>query len=549
MTFLLLANGVCLFVLWRAFRPVFDETGQADLAGRVWAAEPSATPLDGPEDGSLPVAAAKSTATHDPALSIVLSNAPAPRTRDRALEEHLREIVGEALEKARDATKGKIKSSDVHVAVHVREAGRGGELAALDAERAMRPASNEKLFTTAAALCTLGADWNFVTRFDSAAPIVNGELQGDLVVRAGGDPLFDLEAHGKIDFFFTRIARQLKAAGISSVAGALVLDEGDFLEPGPGPAWPPSNQHWAEFCALSGGLNANAGCLTALVTPDKGLERADVAVEPRWNGLKPKIGVNTIARGKLDLRVQARNGELLVAGAIPRSVPEYEVRFAAPDPALLFGNAALGALRAQGVRIDGGLRRQRNAPAGRELARLSTPLTDLLVPINTHSNNVCADQVFLALGHVKGGGGTREGGARATRAALQRLGIPSEGYVQVDGSGLSQDDRVSAQMITALIDTVLRLDPKVARAYVDSLAVGGETGTLEKRRLPEKVRAKTGFIAGTSALSGLVETRAGRTLVFSILVDYPKTDGLNTKCWKPMQDSICKLLTGWDAPD
>ena len=386
-----------------------------------------------------------------------------------------------------------------------------------------------------------------VTLADVARLAGLSRTAASMILTGRPDTRLSADAHGKVDFFFNKIARQLKAAGVDTVAGALVLDEGDFLEPGPGPGWPPSNQYWEEFCALAGGLTANAGCLTALVYPDKGLDDADVAIEPRWHGLKPRIDVRTVARGKLDLRVQARNGELSVQGVIPRNVPEYEVRFAAPDPVLLFGQAALGALRVQGVRIEGGLRRQRNAPPGRELARLATPLVDLLVPINTDSNNACADQVFLALGHARGGAGTREGGARATREALQRLGIPVEGYVQVDGSGLSKDDRTSAQMITALVDAVLRLDPQVARAYVDSLAIGGETGTLEKRGLSEHVRAKTGFIAGTSALSGLVETRAGRTLVFSILVDYPPTDRLNTRCWKPMQDAICKLLAGWDA--
>ncbi len=525
MSLLVLANGLCLFVLWRAFQPHFGRSARGPTA-----VQPLAPPA---------------------ALSILLSNTPAPRTRDRGLEERVREIEGTALEKARERSKGKVGPANVHIAVHVREAGRGGEIAAIEADRAMRPASNLKLFTTAAALCTLGPDWNFVTRFDSAAALVDGELQGDLVVRAGGDPLFDGSsdppARGRVDSFFARIARQLKAAGIRSVSGALVLDEGDFLEPGPGPSWPNPNQYWAEFCALCGGLNANAGCLTALVRPDKGTGDASVAIEPRWHGLKQRIDVRTIARGKLDLQVQARNGELRVTGSIPRSVSEYEVRFAAPDPVLAFGQAALGALHAQGVRIEGGLQRQRNAPPGRELARLTTPLFELLAPINTDSNNVCADQVFLALGHARGGAGTREGGARATREALKHLGIPADGYEQVDGSGLSRDDRVSAQMITALIDAVLRLDPKVAHAYVESLAVGGETGTLEKRGLDGKVRAKTGFIAGTSALSGLVETRGGRTLVFSILVDYPKWDGLNTNCWKPMQDAICKLLAGWDA--
>jgi D-alanyl-D-alanine carboxypeptidase len=45
-----------------------------------------------------------------------------------------------------------------------------------------------------------------------------------------------------------------------------------------------------------------------------------------------------------------------------------------------------------------------------------------------------------------------------------------------------------------------------------------------------------------SALSGYLETADGRTLAFSILVEYPNVDGLNTNCWKPMEDAICEVL-------
>jgi len=230
-------------------------------------------------------------------------------------------------------------------------------------------------------------------------------------------------------------------------------------------------------------------------------------------------------------------------------VAAWTTRFAVPDPVDLFGEVLAGALADRGIAVRDGIERARRPVVGRwtELARIATPLASVVEAMNTESNNACADQLLLVLGHVHGGGGTRAGGRAAVAQALQRLGVPADGLVQVDGSGLSQSDRVSAQMITALVDGVLRLEPKVAHAYVESFAVGGETGTLEKRGLPEGVRAKTGFIAGTSALSGLVDTRAGRTLVFSILVEYPTTDGLNTACWKPMQDSICKLLAGWDA--
>ncbi len=60
-----------------------------------------------------------------------------------------------------------------------------------------------------------------------------------------------------------------------------------------------------------------------------------------------------------------------------------------------------------------------------------------------------------------------------------------------------------------------------------------------------RVRAKTGWVKGASSLSGVVSTLGGREVVFSILVGYPRVDGLNTRAWKPMQDEICVALTEW----
>jgi len=80
-----------------------------------------------------------------------------------------------------------------------------------------------------------------------------------------------------------------------------------------------------------------------------------------------------------------------------------------------------------------------------------------------------------------------------------------------------------------------------------SLAVAGETGTLAKRMRTSPARgrvfAKTGFIGGTSALAGYAEGRE-RTFAFAILVAYPVYGGLNTSCWKPMQDEICAAPCG-----
>ncbi len=485
---------------------------------------------------------------------------PAPEARehrtaiDARLSARVRARIAEFEERAARETKGRVSPAEVSVAVHVREVGAAGEVVSIGADRPMRPASNLKLVTSSAALVLLGADWRFETVLETDGAVEGGLLRGDLVARAGADPLYDRGGDGSVDALLAPAVLALERRGIRAIEGSLVLDELDYAAPAPAPAWPDPGQRWSEFCALAGGFSANAGCLTATVKPSSFGEPAEVRVEPRHNGLERKGRVETAAaKTRLDVRVEARAGAALVEGSIPRGVPSWSARFAAPDPVELFGHALAGALADRGIAVRGSLKRARAPLQGRwtELARISTPLAAVLEPINTDSNNACADQLFLALGHARGGAGTREGGRVAVARALERLGVPAEGLVQVDGSGLSRDNRVTARQITALLGAVLRLDERSARTFVDSMAIASESGTLDGRMrdplLAGKVRAKTGFIAGTGALSGILETKDGRRLVFSILVEYPPADGLNRSCWKPMEDAICADLAGADG--
>jgi serine-type D-Ala-D-Ala carboxypeptidase/endopeptidase (penicillin-binding protein 4) len=520
-TVLCLAGLVLGIAAWRAWPP-------------TWAAA-----LGSETAPPLPAAAAS-------APSGVVADVPTT-VRDAQLERQIERAIDSAKARARERAKGKLQAQDVRVAVHVRDVSCAGELVALESDRSMRPASNLKLVTSAAALVLLGADWKFETVFTSAGPVVGGQLGGDLVVHAAGDPLYQSESGGDVRALLEPVVRELRALGIQAVEGDLVLDEGSFAPPAPGPAWPAANQHWTEFCALAGGFSANAGCLTALVTPGAVGQAARVVVRPEHHGLPLELDVRTGAkRSTLDVRVGVQGGVVRVEGSIPAGIPTWKARFAAPDPVELFGNALRGALADGGIQLRGEVRRARLRPAveARVLGRLWTPLVDMLVPINTHSNNACADQVFFALGRAVEGQGTRAGGGAAVARALERLGVPCAGFVQVDGSGLSRDDRVSARQISALLQAVSKLEPRTFQAFFESLASPAEDGTLDRRlsTLAGHVRAKTGFIAGTSALSGFLETRAGRSLAFSILVEYPALDGLNTSCWKPMQDEICQAL-------
>ena len=72
--------------------------------------------------------------------------------------------------------------------VVVRSADSGEELYATDAGKLLIPASNTKLFTSAAAVETLGLDYRFATTVLHSGRKLGSVLNGDLVLRGTGDP-------------------------------------------------------------------------------------------------------------------------------------------------------------------------------------------------------------------------------------------------------------------------------------------------------------------------------------------------------------------------
>jgi D-alanyl-D-alanine carboxypeptidase/D-alanyl-D-alanine-endopeptidase (penicillin-binding protein 4) len=158
-----------------------------------------------------------------------------------------------------------------------------------------------------------------------------------------------------------------------------------------------------------------------------------------------------------------------------------------------------------------------------------------------------ADQLFLATALATTGEASREAAGRVTERSLAALGVDPEGLVHADGSGLSRANRISARQLAALVASVQAHSPRAAELFRSSLAVAGESGTLEGRMrgtpAAGRVRAKTGWIRGTSALSGIADDDGGGERIFSILVQYPaELSGMNTRVLKPMQDEIAAAL-------
>ncbi len=185
------------------------------------------------------------------------------------------------------------------------------------------------------------------------------------------------------------------------------------------------------------------------------------------------------------------------------------------SPPLLAARALREALGRHGVIVTG---RPGLGAAPAEAITLasdtSDPLAALVKRMNRESDNFYAEMLLKQLAATAGKVGTSGGGGRIVIATMRAAGIPVAGVRIADGSGLSSLDRLTAVALVGVLRAGAT-DPAIARAFLDSLAVTGGSGTLNDRlpALRGVVKGKTGTTNLACTLSGLI----GTTIVFAVL--------------------------------
>ncbi|MEW6746850.1 MAG: D-alanyl-D-alanine carboxypeptidase/D-alanyl-D-alanine-endopeptidase [Planctomycetota bacterium] len=421
------------------------------------------------------------------------------------------------------------------------------------ADTALIPASNTKLVTSASALAFLGPDWSFETQAGYYGELrSDGVLDGDLVLRGGGDPCLQSGfCNGDALEVLRRLARSIKAAGVKRVSGSLIVDASCFDSEYVGPSWP-MNQLNLTYCAPVSGLSFNNNCLRVdCDTSGPAGGRAKVALWPATahyrveSGLElvAERGVNQIALTRSDEQRRVRVRGKSSAGGGQRS-------FLVPvrDPPDFVGSVFLALLSEEQIVVTGNLRRASADEEGRPFQVTGchrSPLVDALQVMNKESDNGVAEHVFKAVGARRFGVGSFATGSRAVQHLFRSLGVDAPEARFVDGSGLSRENRISPRALVRLMTWMI--DGPYGEIYGDSLAAAGTEGTLAQRmtgpELRARVRAKSGYLREVSALAGFARTAADETLAFSILIN--GFSGSN-RIMKQIQDDICRELVRFE---
>ncbi len=424
----------------------------------------------------------------------------------------------------------------------VRSLESGELLYQLNAGKLMMPASGMKIVTLAGAAEVMSWDRRFTTTLETNGRVEGSVLQGDLVVRGGGDPTINTRS-GRGAAVFGAWVAAVREAGILEINGRIIGDDRLFDDEGIGGGWAWDYLQYG-YAAPVGALQYNESVAELTVTSGAAVGEPAVLRFPPGTGLalwnRTVTGASDVPE-TIDYRRHLDRPVLEVTGTVPLAAPSPDPaapptrtvvrQVAVINPTIFFAQSLKDALSAAGIRVTGDaldvddvpLTNAAPAVERRVLATTeSPPLRDIAAVLMKASHNLYAETCLKAAGASMSGIGTTAAGRAAILSALRRWNLDERSLVLADGSGLSRYNYVTAALLTDILERMYT-DPKHREAFSASLAVAGRDGTVSTRlrrtRAEGNATVKTGSISNVRSLSGYLRTRDGEMLAFSILAN------------------------------
>lgn len=396
--------------------------------------------------------------------------------------------------------------SDVQFGISITDE-RGKKLFSFNENASLMPASNQKLLVGACALLHFGPDYRFKTRFYKKGRLGNGILRGNLVIRGTGAIEFTaryIDDFGRkkeiLNKQLEEFVRRIKSAGINRIEGNVVVD---------GSSWSDLKYNIHYPAAGSVTFNENAVEIEVANTKIRTIPETVFHFELLSHGKtghQEKVLENGKPTDRILINTDTDSTDYWRIDTI--SAEDY------------YRKNIIHALEQRGIKITGN---DLNNEAGEELLfeLEGIPVSEYVYRMFTDSDNVRAELLFLNLGYSLRGKANYDNGSAACKALLKKNDIlPDSGNI-ADGTGLSQENRISAKNLTRLLRFMNK--NKNREVFRNSLAVAGLTGTIKDKfaakELTGRIHAKSGTLDDALTLSGYAETEKGEA-VFSFLANH-----------------------------
>lgn len=414
---------------------------------------------------------------------------------------------------------------DANIGVYVKNINKGKVIADYRSKYVIPPASTQKILTTTTALEILGADFRFTTTLEADSTVKNGILHGNLYIHGTGDPTLGSQKMGD-QMFLTRWVQALKQKGIREIHGNIVADVSFFDTEAINPQWiweDIGNYYAPGIYALPYLDNTLHIQLNSTIT---GQQAEIVKTIPYIEGLEfdNHIRCTGVTYDGAYVHGLPYDNKRYLTGTIPANHGPFGLKGDIPNPPLLLAEHLLQKLREAGIVVNGMADYITENSHKRHVVLYkhhSEPLSEILIEVNHHSNNLYAEQIFRYLASKITQPCMIPNSVSIIYNCWRNRGVDLQNCFLMDGCGLAPQDAVSASILVNILTYMHK--SKNHEIFLQSLPVAGESGTLKgflrNTILQGNVCAKSGTTSRIKSYAGYMTDKNGDTIVFAVIVN------------------------------
>jgi D-alanyl-D-alanine carboxypeptidase/D-alanyl-D-alanine-endopeptidase (penicillin-binding protein 4) len=388
------------------------------------------------------------------------------------------------------------------------------------------PASTIKTLTTFAALDMLGPAFAWHTQAYLDGTLEDGVLDGNLVLKGGGDPYMTLER-------WWAFVQMLRAKGLKSIKGDIIIDDAAFALPPEDPGAFDGKPN-RTYNVIPDALMVNFQSIDFRLAANAAAHEVDIDATPAppnliiENHVRFVPGRCRMGSGRVDFKVTSQNWDRVVfSGALSPSCAERSFTRVLLTPASYAFGTFVELWRQQGGAFTGRLKISNTPARATPFASFdSLSLGEIIRLTNKFSSNLMARHLLLTLGAERFGvPATLDKGAQVIDEWGKERGFDLNGINIDNGSGLSRATHITVLQLARVLSAGFR--SPFAPEFMASLPLAGLDGTLRSRMksvAAGSVRLKTGHIDGVSGVAGYVTGNSGKTYVLVSLVNHPRAD-------------------------
>ncbi|MCC7390798.1 D-alanyl-D-alanine carboxypeptidase/D-alanyl-D-alanine-endopeptidase [Candidatus Sumerlaeota bacterium] len=406
----------------------------------------------------------------------------------------------------------------------------------INADKALKPASLVKIITAAAALDILGADHQFTTTIEGPAPDRKGVINGNLIIRGGGDPSLgprfrkdSSQVLGQLNDWAAVLAKR----GVKRITGNVIGNDMRYADNPTAIGWERMElAQWysAEVSALC--YNENVTDIIWNADRKTG-EAASFKLDPNVKYIHVQGTVRSGPGSQVRPRVRyyrfADSNDVRARGTLPPGTAKHDF-IAVHDPARYTAVLFADALKARKITVDKGAISQRvtggddtTTDTTTLITHQSPPISEMLPVLLGVSHNLYAEVFLREVALASGEQPTFDGGFAAVAKWLRGKRLLRNGLTMADGSGLSTVDRASATQLTEVLR--YEFNSPNRDLFFGALATPGKQSLKNRFEaeefapLRDHLWAKTGFITNVHSLAGRFRNHKDSDYLFVIMVN------------------------------